>query len=117
MYLLTRLMLLMMVYCRHDVKSFKEMLSLFLAPLPSLNFHTPYGIIEMILPFYRGFAGCLSMLHQYPVSYPFKECLKFYTVEGFFIINKGKTKWEVVLISLLTAGLLHVSTDGGITCP
>ena len=36
--LFSQLILLMMAYCRYDVKSFGEMLSHCLAPLPSLNF-------------------------------------------------------------------------------
>ena len=32
---------------------------------------------------------------------PFKEWFKFYAVKGLFIIDEGKTKWHVVLISFL----------------
>ena len=39
--LFSQLILLMVAYCRHDVNSLRDILSLCLAPLPSLNFSLP----------------------------------------------------------------------------
>ena len=41
-------------------------------------------------------------------SFPKSDQFKFYAVEGLFIIDEGKTKWDVVFISLLLQLVYYV---------
>ena len=78
-----------------------SVISLVWLPFQTLISYCPYGIVELILPRNRGFAGCSSTPHQCPGSLALQRVVQVLSCRRlFFIIDEGKTEWDVVLISL-----------------
>ena len=72
-----------------------------------LEFFAVIVVVELMLPRYRGFAGCLSTLYQRPGYLAIQRVVKILCCQRLFHNRRRQKKWDVVHISLLLQLVYH----------